>query len=272
MRPNAALGLWARRDQAAVWIGLAALVALSWLYLAHGQTGLSGMGDGGMADSMAPPARGMTAMATAGAGLDTLPAAVLMWGVMMVAMMLPTAAPAISLFLTLAGRRHPAATPSVMTALYVSGYLVIWIGYGVLAALAQWTCTQAALLTPMAASASIWLSALILLAAGLFQFSPLKTACLSKCRSPLAFFLAEWRDGKAGALVLGLRHGSYCVGCCWALMGILFVVGVMNLAGMALLAAFLLSEKIIPARWRAHEAAGVILIGWALWTGAGLWR
>jgi predicted metal-binding membrane protein len=190
----------------------------------------------------------------------------------MVAMMLPTAVPAISLFLMLSGRRNPAQAPAATTAMYGAGYLAIWIGYSVPAALAQGVLTEAALLTPVAASTSDLMSALILLAAGIFQFTPLKTACLTKCRSPLAFFLAEWRDGKTGAFVLGLRHGSYCVGCCWALMAVLFVVGVMNLASMALLAAFLLGEKVVPARWHLSRISGAILIGWGMWIATGLWQ
>lgn len=259
MRLSAALDLSAWRGRAPVWVGLTAMVALSWLYLAHMHAGPSGM-----VDSMAHHATG-----TKGVELNELLAAFVMWSVMMVAMMLPTAVPAVSRFLMLASRRNPAQAPAVTTALYVAGYLATWIGYSVPAALAQQAFMQAALLTTVAASASVLMSALILLAAGIFQFTPLKTACLTKCRSPLAFFLAEWRDGKAGAFVLGLRHGSYCLGCCWVLMAVLFVVGVMNLAWMALLTAFLLGEKVAPARWHLSRISGGILIAWGIWIAAG---
>ena len=262
MRLSAALDSNAWRGRAPVWVGLAAMVALSWLYLAQMHAGPSGMVDG-----MAHHAIG-----TKGVGLNELLAAFVMWSVMMVAMMLPTAVPAISLFHVLSGRRNPAQAPAVTTAMYVAGYLATWIGYSLPAALAQQAFTQAALLTPIATSTSVLMSALILLAAGLFQFTPLKTACLTKCRSPLAFFLAEWRDGKTGAFVLGLRHGSYCVGCCWALMAVLFVVGAMNLAWMALLTAFLLGEKAVPARWHLSRISGALLISWGAWIAVGLWR
>ena len=236
------------------------MVALSWFYLAQMHAGPPGMVDG----------MGGQAMGAKVVGLSEFVAALVMWGVMMVAMMLPTAVPAIALFLRLSGRRNPAQAPAVTTAMYVAGYLAVWIGYSLPAALAQWTFTRAALLTPMATSTSALMSALILLAAGIFQFTPLKTACLTKCRSPLAFFLAEWRDGKTGAFVLGVRHGSYCVGCCWALMAVLFVVGVMNLAWVALLTALLLGEKVVPARWRLSDVSGVILIAWGLGIATGL--
>ena len=262
MRLGAALDLNAWRGRAPVWVGLAAVGALSWFYLAHMHAGPSGMVDG----------MALHAMGTKGVGLNEFLAAFVMWSAMMVAMMLPTAVPAVSLFLMLSGRRNPAQAPAATTAMYGAGYLAIWIGYSVPAALAQGVLTEAALLTPVAASTSDLMSALILLAAGIFQFMPLKTACLTKCRSPLAFFLAEWRDGKTGAFVLGLRHGSYCVGCCWALMAVLFVVGVMNLASMALLAAFLLGEKVVPARWHLSRISGAILIAWGMWIATGLWQ
>lgn len=250
------------RARALVWISLAAMVALSWLYLAQMHAGSFGMADG-MAHHT---------MGRKGLGLNEFLATFVMWSVMMVAMMLPTAVAAISLFLVLSGQRNPTGAPVVTTAVYVVGYLATWIGYSVFAALAQWAFTQAAVLTPIAASTSVFMSSAILLIAGIFQFTPLKSACLTKCRSPLTFFLAEWRDGKMGALALGLRHGSYCVGCCWALMAILFVVGVMNIAWMALLTAFLLGEKVLPPSWRLNGVSGAILIAWATWIASGPWR
>lgn len=262
MRLSTALGLNAWRCRAPVWAGLAVMVALSWLYLADMHLGPSGMVDG-MAHH---------AMRTERVQLNGLPATFVMWCVMMVAMMLPTAVPAISLFLRLFGKRHPTGAAAVTTTMYVVGYLGAWIGYAVFAALAQEAFTQSSMLTPTAASASRVMSGLVLLAAGIFQFTPLKTACLTKCRAPLGFFLAEWRDGKTGALVLGLRHGSYCVGCCWALMMVLFVVGVMNLAWMALLSVFSLGEKSVPARWHLSRIMGAILVAWGTSIAVSPWR
>ena len=263
MQLGAALNLPAWRGRLPVWLGLTAMVGLSWLYLAR----MQGAGGGGMVHSMAHPA-----MAANAAGLDALALAVAMWSVMMVAMMLPTAVPAISLFMTLTGRRHPQEASAPTTAMYIAGYAAAWTAYAIAAGLAQWVLVRAALLTPMGESTSASLSALVLLAAGAFQFTASKGACLTKCRSPLGFFLAEWRDGKAGAFVLGLRHGSYCVGCCWALMALMFVVGAMNLAWMAVLTVFLLGEKIAPAGWRLNAIAGVVLIAWSAWIAAALFR
>lgn len=182
----------------------------------------------------------------------------------MVAMMLPTALPAVTVFGNLARRRSAQTGSASPTAVFAAGYIVAWTGYAAVAAVGQVALARAALLTPMLQSASIALSAAILLTAGAFQFTAFKDACLTKCRTPLAFFLAEWRDGKAGALVLGLKHGSYCVSCCWALMTVMFVVGTMNLLWMAALTLFVLGEKLAPARWRLGQIAGGVLMLWGL--------
>lgn len=260
MRSSTIPDLGTGRGRVPVWIGLAAIVALSWVYLARMNADMSGM-MGGMAHH---------AMARPGPGLSELILAVLLWSAMMVAMMVPTTIPAVSLFTTLSPRRNPANATSTMTALFVAGYVVAWIGYAVAAALAQWMLQRGALLTPMAESASGALSAAILVGAGVFQFTPVKEACLTKCRTPLAFFLAEWRDGKAGAFVLGLRHGRYCVVCCWALMAVMLMVGAMNLIWMALFTVFLLGEKVAPARWQISRISGAILVAWGGWIAAGL--
>jgi len=189
----------------------------------------------------------------------------------MVAMMVPSAVPAIALFTTLTGRRHPLQDPTGTTVIYVSGYIAAWVGYSVFAALAQWALTRAMLISPMAGSSSATVSALILLSAGAFQFTSLKNSCLTQCRSPLAFFMAEWRDGNRGAFVLGLRQGTYCVTCCWTLMALMFVVGVMNLAAMALLTVFLLAEKLAPPAWHISRISGAVLIASGAWIGAGIW-
>jgi predicted metal-binding membrane protein len=187
-------------------------------------------------------------------------------------MMLPTALPAATVFGNLARRRGAQIGSTSSTALFAAGYIAAWTGYSAVAAVGQVALARAALLTPMLQSASIALSAVILLAAGAFQFTSLKGACLTKCRTPLAFFLAEWRDGKAGALLLGFKHGSYCVGCCWALMAVLFVVGAMNLLSMAALTLFVIGEKLAPARWRLNQVAGSALILWGLVVTASLVR
>jgi predicted metal-binding membrane protein len=232
--------------------GLGPVAALSWLYLVRMNTDMAHMAMLATMPAMAP-------------GLpEQLLAAFAMWSVMMVAMMLPTALPAVTVFGNLARRRSAQTGSASPTAVFAAGYIVAWTGYAAVAAVGQVALARAALLTPMLQSASIALSAAILLTAGVFQFTVFKDACLTKCRTPLAFFLAEWRDGKAGGLVLGLKHGSYCVGCCWALMTVMFVVGTMNLLWMAALTLFVLGEKLAPARWRLGQLAGGALMLWGL--------
>ncbi len=244
--------------QAAVWFGLAAIVGASWIALARMNAGMAGM---------AGPDMGMAARPLAA----ELAAAFVMWSVMMAAMMGPTVVRTLAVFAELSRRRAAAAAaPEVSAPFFVLGYLAAWIGFAAFAALAQTALARAALLTPMSQSASVALSAGILLAAGLFQFTPLKESCLAKCRAPLGFFLAEWRDGARGALVMGLRHGQYCVGCCWALMAVMFVVGAMNLLWMAALTMVILAEKLLPAAWRFRHATGVALIAWGFLTAAKL--
>jgi predicted metal-binding membrane protein len=250
--------------RAPVWIGMAGVAATSWLILGR-------MGGGGMADmgSGASAQVGMAMAAMADPGAPTLAANFAMWAVMMMAMMLPTVAPSAAAFSMLAARREPQRRGSGTTAMYVTGYASMWIAYAAPAALLQWALTHALLLDAMARSTSSLLSAAILLAAGLYQFTPLKTACLSKCRTPLGYFMANWRDGARGALVLGARHGSYCVGCCWALMAVMFVVGAMNLVWMGLLASLMLGEKLIPAAWRFDRLVGSALIIAGAWVASG---
>lgn len=246
--------------QAPVWIGMAAIGALSWFYL--GQMGASMAAMGG--------ASAHAAMDMDNLGANTLLAVFAMWAVMMLAMMLPSVAPSALVFSTLAARRDRLHSGSA-TAIYVAAYTSTWIAFAAPAALLQWALTQSLWLDPMARSTSALLSAVILFGAGLYQFTRLKTACLSKCRSPLTFFMGKWRDGRAGALVLGLHHGSYCVACCWALMAVMFVVGAMNLAWMGLLTLLLLGEKVVPAPWRFDRAVGVTLVASGLWVAAGAW-
>jgi predicted metal-binding membrane protein len=249
------------RRHAPVWIGMAAIIAMSWLYLARMSGSMSEMG---------VSAAEHAGMAMGGAGAPPLWAVFGMWAVMMVAMMLPTVAPSARVFSILAARRHP-LRGATHTAFYVTAYIATWIAFAAPAALMQWALTQTLLLDPMARSTSALLSAAILLGAGIYQFTPLKTACLSKCRSPLTYFMAQWRDGPAGALVLGLQHGSYCVACCWALMAVMFVVGAMNLAWMGLLTVVVLGEKVIPATWHVDRLVGIALVSSGLWLAAGSW-
>lgn len=188
-----------------------------------------------------------------------------MWFVMMVAMMLPSAAPMILTFAAIQRRRQAQGGAIVPTGVFVAGYLAIWAAFSLLATSAQFGLEHAALVSPMMGKAAPWLGAALLVGAGLFQFAPLKDVCLDKCRSPIGFIMTEWRDGARGALVMGLRHGAFCTGCCWALMALLFVGGVMNLLWVAVLALFVLIEKVLPAGGRLGKAGGALLVAWGAW-------
>lgn len=185
--------------------------------------------------------------------------AMLMWSLMSLAMMAPTAFPA---FRTYSDLTRTDAASGLSLAVLVAGYLIVWLGFSALAALIQIRLSALELLSPLGRSASPALSGALLVLAGLYQFSSLKAACLSACQSPMAFFIGHWRPGSAGALRLGLRLGAVCLGCCWALMLVMFAVGLMNIFWMALLAVFSLVEKettgALPTR-----LAGAILLVWA---------
>ena len=183
-----------------------------------------------------------------------------MWSVMMVGMMTASAAPTLLLFSGMSSSRgDPRA--STMGALFGAGHLSIWIAFSAIAATMQWALHQAASLSDDMSVMSSSIAGVILIGAGLYQLSPVKSACLKRCQSPLGFLLTNWRDGNTGALELGLRHGLYCLGCCWALMLVLFVVGVMNLAWVAALTAFVLVEKFGPAGTWIARAGGLVLLG-----------
>lgn len=193
-------------------------------------------------------------------GLPTVILLFLMWAVMMIAMMVPSAVPMIQAFLAVNEQRQNSSRPLVPVGVFLLGYLVVWTSFSALATLAQWGLHKAALLSPMMVATSPVVSGGLLLAAGVFQWTPLKRACLSGCRSPLSFLMSGWRDGNAGAFSMGLRHGAYCVGCCWALMALLFVVGVMNLLWIALIALFVMAEKILPRGELLGHIGGVALV------------
>lgn len=185
-----------------------------------------------------------------------------MWAVMMAAMMLPSALPMVRTFADLAARRGASGDARA----FAAGYLAVWAAFSAAASIAQWLMQAAQWVDPMAVSTSAPLSAALLLIAGAYQFTPLKRLCLAGCRSPLGFMLGEWRPGARGAFVMGARHGWLCVGCCWALMALLFVGGAMNLAWVAALAVAVAVEKLAPGGERIARALGVLLIA------AGAWR
>jgi len=181
---------------------------------------------------------------------------------MMVGMMAGTAAPVLLLFAATRSGREKAA-PSLAVLMFGLGYLLVWTGFSAAAALGQWLMHQGAILSPAMRLSSPLLSGALLIGVGIYQLTPWKSMCLSHCRSPLGFLMTNWRDGTFGALQMGLRHGAYCLGCCWALMCVLFVVGVMNLLWVAALTGFVLLEKIGPAGVIVSRVAGaaVVVIG-----------
>lgn len=187
----------------------------------------------------------------------------LMWLCMSIAMMLPAAAPAIRAFAGVAASAANVRHRSGLLGAFIGGYLAIWAGFSLLATVAEWLLSRHAQDVPaLQAGASSPLAGFLLVTAGVYQFSALKSRCLSKCRSPLAFFLAHWRAGICGAFGLGRRHGVHCLGCCWALMTLMLIGGAMNLGWTALLAAVLLIEKIAPAGPVIGRAVGLGLVGW----------
>ena len=194
-----------------------------------------------------------------------------MWTVMMVAMMVPSAAPMVLAFLGVNKRRQTAGRPFVPVGIFLAGYLAIWTAYSAMATLAQWGLHKAALLSPAMVATSPALNGCLLIAAGIFQWTPLKRGWLKGCRSPLSFLMSEWRDGKAGAFIMGLRHGSYCVGCCWVLMALLFVAGVMNLLWVAVIALFVLAEKTLPRGELLGRVTGAALMAAGVGLMAHVW-
>ena len=188
---------------------------------------------------------------------------VLMWAAMMVAMMSPSAAPALLLYARAQQRAKPDEQPP--TGAFVLGYLLCWLGFAIVAAGLQMALEGAAALSDMTmALHGKTLSAAVMIAAGLYQLSPFKNACLGRCRSPAQFLSRHYRPGAAGALRLGLLHGAYCVGCCWLLMALLFVGGVMNLLWVAGLTLLVAAEKLLPRGTLIAHVAGVAMIGWGV--------
>jgi len=256
-----------RRDRAVVIVALAIITASAWADLVW------------LADDMAMGGMDMTGyrMIPAGRGL-MMPAnapwqpiefgyVFVMWVVMMIGMMMPSAAPMILIYARVGRQAAREGKLFAASGWFAGGYLLAWTAFSLFATSAQWALERAALLTPMMGSASNRLGAAVLILAGLYQWAPLKEACLSHCRSPLLFIQQHggFRREPHGALTLGFRHGLYCIGCCWALMALLFVGGVMNLFWIAALAIFVLLEKVIPFGRVVARVAGVAFIAGGVW-------
>jgi predicted metal-binding membrane protein len=249
-----------KNDRAIVGAGLSLVAAVAWACTLAG-AGVFWTHAGGMG----APAHGM---APAAVLLEPWPwspgyAALvfLMWWVMMVAMMVPSAAPTILLFAAIDRRRRGHGGPGVPAGVFAAGYLAAWGAFSLLATLAQWGLQRGGLLPPgMAAGAGAAVGGVLLLAAGAYQFLPVKQACLRHCRSPVRFLTRRWRPGPSGAFRMGAEHGAFCLGCCWLLMALLFVGGTMNAFWIGGIALHVLLEKLAPQRRQLSHAAGGLLI------------
>jgi predicted metal-binding membrane protein len=251
-----------RRDKMVVVAALGAVIALAWAYLALHSAHMSMDAAGHTAMEM-----GGEPWTAADFGLTLL-----MWAVMMVAMMLPSATPMVLTYTAVARRIPQTPRHAGSTNLFAAGYVLVWSGFSLLATGLQWALYQMALLSPALMTSSHLLGGGLLIMAGLYQWAPLKEFCLRNCRSPLGFIAHQWRGGRAGALHMGVRHGLYCVGCCWAVMLLLFVVGVMNLLWVAAIAGFVLLEKTMPVGSRAGRwisGTGLACAGGVLLSGVG---
>lgn len=237
------------RARAAVVIGLVGFAALAWMYLAYVATQVNDM-----SSVLAMPMT--SAWTPAQAALM-----ITMWAVMMAAMMLPSSVPMVLTYDRM--DRGSVEGPGGSTAAFITGYVVVWSAFAVAAAGLQWLLHDMALVNSMGAAQGE-LAGLLLIGAGIFQFSPVKRRSLGACRTPMGFLLNSWRDGKTGALRMGLQHGTLCLRCCWALMVLLFVLGVMNLAWVAALAVFVLAEKLSRRGQAISVIGGVVMIAWGL--------
>ncbi len=251
-----------RRDRLIIGAGLIVISLLGWLYIATGAG--TGMSTAAMSTWQFPPAAHASGPAAAPWASSYWFVMALMWWVMMIAMMVPSAAPTILLYARVqrhAQRQSHKDQVVVPTAAFVGGYLSAWLAFSIAATTLQWLLERAGLMHAMMMwSTNSVLSGSFLVAAGVYQLSPLKNICLKNCRSPAEFLSRHWRNGRSGAALMGLEHGFYCVGCCWLLMALLFAGGIMNLVWIAGLAIFVLLEKLAPFPKLIGRASGSLMI------------
>jgi predicted metal-binding membrane protein len=233
------------RGRSLILVGLAGITAVAWIYV--------------VVEAQRMTAGSMTMHAVAGMRPWTpgeFGLRLVMWALMMVAMMVPTAAPITLVYAAVARKAASQDSPVAPTFVLVAGYVSIWVLFSVAATFAQMGLDRVAILSPMMVSRSPLFGSAVLIAAGVYQFTPLKHSCLKHCRAPAHFISQHWRSGAAGAFRMGVRLGAYCVGCCWVLMLLLFVGGVMNLVWIAAIAIFVLVEKVVP-----HATTGGRIVG-----------
>jgi predicted metal-binding membrane protein len=247
-----------KRDRTVIIAALAFTTVIAWAYMVHEADAMLRTGVCkcmGMAMA-GPDARAWSA--------PQLLALFLMWSEMMIAMMLPSAAPMILTFASLNRSRREQQRAFVPVSAFVSGYLIAWIAFSLAATFLQWALHSAALLSPMMSMTNSRVAGALLIAAGIFQFTPWKTACLTRCANPLTLLLTGWREGACGAIQMGLHHGLFCLGCCWALMLLLFVLGVMNITWIAALTIYVLIEKLLGRNAWFGRVAGAALCAWGV--------
>ncbi len=264
---DAALTAVLRRDRVVVLACLLVLVVLAWAYVLWLAADMQ-MGGMDMTGYRTIPA-GMGMMMPAAAPWQRIEFAFVfvMWAVMMVGMMTPSVAPMILIYARVGRQAAAQRQPVAASAWFAGGYLLIWVAFALIATIVQWSIERAGWLNSDMVVTSGILGGLILIAAGLYQWTPIKDACLQQCQSPLQFIQRNggFRAEPFGSLALGARHGAYCVGCCWVLMALLFVVGVMNVLWIALIMIFVLLEKIIPAGRLVSRIAGIGFIVAGVW-------
>lgn len=246
-----ALARLLERERLIVAVSLMGVTALAWYYLVR------------MAMDMPGMSISLNQLATVSAHPWTLDYGIMifsMWGIMMIGMMLPSAAPTILLFGRVVQRSDAGTYPLLRNYLYAAGYLLAWTAFSLAATLLQWGVERLAIYAPWSVGAGPYVGALLLITAGIYQWTPLKEACLRHCRGPVDFLTRHWRQGLAGALRMGLTHGWYCVGCCWVLMLLLFVGGVMNLVVVAAITGFVLLEKLLPGGAQVGRFSGLCLV------------
>jgi predicted metal-binding membrane protein len=246
---NSSLETLLRRDRLLVATGLALAVLLSWAWIVPMARDMYGSMTGAAAWMMASEWTLPYAAAMVG-----------MWAAMMVGMMLPSAAPTILLYARVVRTAAPPAAAVLRSYAFAAGYLLVWAAFSVAATALQWLLSRVGLLSPMMETTAPALGGALLLVAGVYQLTPLKGACLGRCRSAATYIAANWREGTGGALRMGVRHGLDCLACCWALMLLLFVGGVMSLAWIALLAIAVLVEKVLPFGQLAGRIGGILLV------------
>ena len=264
---HAALEAVLRRDRTIVAAALFVLAALAWAYVLWLAADMD-MGDMDMSGfRMIPAGTALMMPATAPWNATEFALVFAMWAVMMVGMMTPSATPMILIYARVGRQAAQQGKPFAASSWFAGGYLLTWMGFALVATFAQWALERGSWLTPKMAAASGVLSGIVLIVTGLYQWTPLKDACLRQCRTPLQFIQHHggFRPDAFGSLALGARHGAYCVGCCWVLMAILFVGGVMNVLWIVAVTIFVLVEKMVPVGRVISRVTGAGFFASGVW-------